>query len=150
MPTISRAIVVVTGIVVLILGIIMLIGLWAVIILSAGYSPYENTLAGASQEGVMLWTTTAASVGSIFGGLLFLMPLRMGRWLRAASYTTPDAEVIPKAYRSGGWGLIVVGIIAALANFLFAPMTLLDVVLLLVVIGAGVIGLLASVSRHDY
>jgi phage-related holin len=43
--------------------------------------------------------------------------------------------------------MLVAGVVAAVANFLFAPMDILDVALLLVVIIAGIIGLLAGLGR---
>jgi len=145
--SIPRVVVMVVGIVVLILGILAGIGLVMAVILSGGSSPYPNTLPGVSQEMAMILSSAWLAVFSIIGGLTFLMPVRMGRLLRAAGYTTPDAEVVPKAYRTGGVCMLVAGVVAAVANFLFAPMDILDVALLLVVIIAGIIGLLAGLGR---
>jgi len=145
--SIQRVVVVVVGIVVLILGITAGIGVIMAVILSGGSFPYPNTLAGVSQGLALILSSALLAGFSIIGGLTFLMPVRMGRLWRVAGYITPDAEVVPKAYRAGGAAMLGAGILAAVVNFLFAPMDMLDVAILLVVIIAGIIGLLAGLSR---
>lgn len=145
--SIPKAVVMVVGVVVLILGILAGTGLVITLILLGGYFLYSNTLAGALQEMAVIFSSGWLAVSSIICGLMFLMPVRMGRRFRAAGYTTPDAEVVPKAYRSGGAYMLVAGVVAAVVHFLFAPIDILDVALLLVAIIGGIIGLLAGLGQ---
>ena len=145
--SIPKVVVMVVGVVVLILGILAGISLVITLILSGGFFLYANTFARASQQWVIMYASACIACFSIIGGLIFLMPVKMGRRFRAARYTTPDMEVVPKAYRTGGVYMLVAGVVAAVMNFLFAPIYILDVALPIVLIIGGIIGLLAG-SAH--
>ncbi len=146
MRVISRTLMVLSGIVVLALGIIVEIGVFTAI-MSGSLQRLPNTFAAVGSGMGLMYSVLFLGAGAITGGLLFLMPVKMGRRFRAASYTTPDADVVPKAYRTGGITLLIFGGIAIVTNFLLAPMSVLDLVLLLVVIAAGVIGVTAGSGK---
>jgi hypothetical protein len=111
---------------------------------------YPNTLSGAAQEAGIIFTNIYLAMAGIMGGLLFIIPVRMGRLVRAAGYTTPNAEVVPKAYRAGGIYMIVGGVLAVIARFLFSKVEgsqpLIMIVPLLILV-FGIIGLVASLAK---
>ena len=141
MRIVSRLTMVLAGIIAIALGIYVLAGWVVFLIESAGQSSFENTLFGASAEMIVIYTTVAVGIGAVMGGLLFVGPIRMGRLFRAGNYTTPDRAVIPKAYLSGGWAIIVVALASGLARWLFTDPTYWYLLILAVAVATGIIGL---------
>ena len=112
---------------------------------------YPNSLSGAAQELGILLTNIWLAMTGIVGGLLYIIPVKMGRWVRAAGYITPNAEVIPKAYRAGGIYMIVGSVLSIIARLLFSKAAkedyLIIMILPLLMLVIGIIGLIPSLTK---
>ena len=148
--SIPRTAVIAAGVIGLIVGIV--IGVLQIAAMffatTSSYSYFyssSNTLIGVAQETAIRFTNIWLAIAGIIGGLLLLMPVRMGRLLRAAGYTTPNTEVVPKAYRAGGIYMIMGGTLATISHLIFVRPEI--VLLPLVAVIIGVIGLLAGLAK---
>jgi hypothetical protein len=152
-----RVVLIILGVIGLILGVI--IGVVQIITMfseegALAYATlYPNTLSGAAQQMGILFTNIYLAMAGIMGGLLYMIPVRMGRLVRAAGYTTPNAEVVPKAYRAGGIYMIVGGVLAVIARFLFSKVDIghqpLIMIIPLLILAFGIIGLVASLAKAN-
>ena len=150
---IPRIIIVLIGLIGLALGIA--IGVIQVLFMFAdagSYSSlYPNTLSGAVQEMSIMLTNIWLALACVWGGLLYMVPVRIGRLTRVASNITPNEEVVPKAYRAGGIYIIIASILAIIARFLFsrvdAGLEPLVIIMPVVTLIIGAVGLFASFAR---
>jgi uncharacterized membrane protein len=152
--SISKVVVIIAGVIGLIVGVI--IGVYQILMF---FNPdeylylYPNTLNGVTQELTILLTNIWLALAGIIGGLLFLVPLKMGRSMHVAGYTTPNVEVIPKAYRFGGIYMIVWGILSIIARLLFSNVDTafrpFIIILPLLIIIIGIIGLLVGLAKNQ-
>ena len=148
--SVPRGVIIIVGIVGLILGV--LIGIIQIRQMFSleyyAYSPYPNTLSGATQEASILITNIWLAISGVMGGLLLMIPVGMGRLSRVTGYTTPNAEVVPKAYRAGGIYMIIGGAVSLIARIFFSKgeMSLVVIVPIAMLI-IGIVALLAGMAK---
>jgi hypothetical protein len=106
--------VIITGILGLLMGVFMgvIITLSFIAEISAPYYffSYSNTLSAVAKESIVLIANIFLCLGGIQGGLLLLFPVKVGRLMHVAGYTTPDEEVVSKSYRGAGIIILIGGI----------------------------------------
>jgi hypothetical protein len=153
--TVSKLVFILIGLVAFLLGIvtgtIQIVIMFSQERIVAYNSMFPNTLSGAAQQMSILYTNFWLAFAGIMSGLLFMAPVRIGRAFRVAGYTTPDVEVVPKAYRAGGIYLVIGGILALAARLFVGSsinnLEILVLILPLVFIGLGVCGLVAGLVK---
>jgi hypothetical protein len=153
--SISKLVFILIGLVAFLLGIVT--GTMQIVVMFsqerifAYNSMFPNSLSGAAQQMSILYTNLWLAMAGVMSGLLFMAPVKIGRAFRAAGYTTPDVEVVPKAYRAGGIYLVIGGILALAARLFVGSsidnLEILVLILPIIFIGLGVCGLVAGLVK---
>lgn len=141
-----KTIVIITGILGILMGIyvgvVQAMALFVQATTPTYFFSYSNTLSEVAKESIVLIANIFLFIGGIQGGLLLLFPVKLGRLMRVAGYTTPDEEVIGKSYRSAGIIILIGGIATNAVHYSIIRDGIVLLPLLAVIL--GIIGLIAG------
>ncbi|OGN98030.1 MAG: hypothetical protein A2Y89_06280 [Chloroflexi bacterium RBG_13_51_18] len=133
------------GVAVIVMGIIIGVLQVAAYVEQFTYGfPYSTEFTESFQEIALMLVNFYLLATGIMSGLAYIVPVWAGRKLHRTGYAISDEETVPKAYRSGGIGLIIAGVIAIAVYIWVLDSNIIALPIIMLVL--GILGVVAGIT----